>query len=289
MTMEPVLFSPFPGENIQVGPGQPLLLLAGPCVLESEAMAREVATETKAICTRLGINFVFKASFDKANRTSISSFRGPGLNKGLEILARLRQDLHLPIVSDIHEPAQARPAGEVLDIIQIPAFLCRQTDLVYGAAKTGKPVNVKKGQFMAPEDMKNVIGKMEEAGNPNLALTERGASFGYHNLVVDMRSFPIMRQFGYPVIFDATHSVQLPGGMGNTTGGQREFIPYLARAAAASGVDGFFMEVHDNPPEGLSDSTNMLYLSSLEGLLKDLIAINDVVKKDKEMGLVAGK
>ena len=174
-------------------------------------------------------------------------------------------------------------------MLQIPAFLCRQTDLVYGAAKTGKPVNVKKGQFMAPEDMKNVIGKMEEAGNPNLALTERGASFGYHNLVVDMRSFPIMRQFGYPVIFDATHSVQLPGGMGNTTGGQREFIPYLARAAAASGVDGFFMEVHDNPPEGLSDSTNMLYLSSLEGLLKDLIAINDVVKKDKEMGFVAGK
>ena len=195
----------------------------------------------------------------------------------------------MPVLSDVHDVTQLAPAAKVLDMLQIPAFLCRQTDLVYGAAKTGKPVNVKKGQFMAPEDMKNVIGKMEEAGNPNLALTERGASFGYHNLVVDMRSFPIMRQFGYPVIFDATHSVQLPGGMGTKTGGQREFIPYLARAAAASGVDGFFMEVHDNPPEGLSDSTNMLYLSSLEGLLKDLIAINDVVKKDKEMGLVSGK
>lgn len=187
----------------------------------------------------------------------------------------------MPVLSDVHEVNQLEKAADVLDMIQIPAFLCRQTDLVYGAAKTGKAVNVKKGQFMAPEDMKNVIEKMEEAHNENLALTERGISFGYHNLVVDMRALPTMRQFGYPVIYDATHSVQLPGGMGTSTGGMREMIPYLARAAAATGVDGFFMEVHDNPPEGLSDSTNMLYLSALEDLLKDLIAINDVVQHDK--------
>lgn len=187
----------------------------------------------------------------------------------------------MPVLSDVHDVTQLEKAAEVLDMLQIPAFLCRQTDLVYGAAMTGKPVNVKKGQFMAPEDMKNVLNKMEEAHNPNLAVTERGVSFGYHNLVVDMRSFPIMRKFGYPVIYDATHSVQLPGAMGTVTGGQRDMIPYLARAAAASGVDGFFMEVHDNPPEGLSDSTNMLYLSSLEGLLKDLIKINEIVKHDK--------
>ena len=275
--------------SYEVGQGHPLLLFAGPCVLEGYEHSLAIGKEVKRITSKLGMPYVFKASFDKANRSSYHSFRGPGLEKGLEILADIKKELQVPVLSDVHDVTQLAPAAKVLDMLQIPAFLCRQTDLVYGAAKTGKPVNVKKGQFMAPEDMKNVIGKMEEAGNPNLALTERGASFGYHNLVVDMRSFPIMRQFGYPVIFDATHSVQLPGGMGNTTGGQREFIPYLARAAAASGVDGFFMEVHDNPPEGLSDSTNMLYLSSLEGLLKDLIAINDVVKKDKEMGLVSGK
>lgn len=269
--------------------GSKLFLIAGPCVIEGYDRTLMIGCEIKKICERLGVQYIFKASFDKANRSSYHSFRGPGLEKGLEILADIKKELQVPVLSDVHDVTQLAPAAKVLDMLQIPAFLCRQTDLVYGAAKTGKPVNVKKGQFMAPEDMKNVIGKMEEAGNPNLALTERGASFGYHNLVVDMRSFPIMRQFDYPVIFDATHSVQLPGGMGNTTGGQREFIPYLARAAAASGVDGFFMEVHDNPPEGLSDSTNMLYLSSLEGLLKDLIAINDVVKKDKEMGLVTGK
>lgn len=269
--------------------GGGLAFIAGPCVIESREMALDLAKRLTALSRRLKVPYVFKASFDKANRTSVDSYRGPGLEKGLEILAEIRAKFDVPVLTDIHEPWQAKPVAEVCDILQIPAFLARQTDLVVAAGETGAVVNVKKGQFMAPEDMKNVIGKMEEAGNPNLALTERGASFGYHNLVVDMRSFPIMRQFGYPVIFDATHSVQLPGGMGNTTGGQREFIPYLARAAAASGVDGFFMEVHDNPPEGLSDSTNMLYLSSLEGLLKDLIAINDVVKKDKEMGLVAGK
>lgn len=259
--------------------GSRLFLIAGPCVIEGYDRTLMIGREIKKICDRLGIPYIFKASYDKANRSSFHSFRGPGLEKGLAILQSIKEELGVPVLSDVHDVTQLESAAKVLDMIQIPAFLCRQTDLVYGAAKTGKPVNVKKGQFMAPEDMKNVIEKMEEAGNENLALTERGASFGYHNLVVDMRSFPIMRRFGYPVIFDATHSVQLPGGNGTSTGGQREFIPYLARAAAASGVDGFFMEVHDNPPEGLSDSTNMLYLSSLEALLKDLIAINDVVKK----------
>ena len=259
--------------------GSRLFLIAGPCVIEGYDRTLMIGREIKKICDRLGIPYIFKASYDKANRSSFHSFRGPGLEKGLAILQSIKEELGVPVLSDVHDVTQLEPAAKVLDMIQIPAFLCRQTDLVYGAAKTGPPVNVKKGQFMAPEDMKNVIEKMEEAGNENLALTERGASFGYHNLVVDMRSFPIMRRFGYPVIFDATHSVQLPGGNGTSTGGQREFIPYLARAAAASGVDGFFMEVHDNPPEGLSDSTNMLYLSSLEALLKDLIAINDVVKK----------
>ena len=277
MAMEPVQFSPFPGENIQAGPGQPLLLLAGPCVLESEAMAREIAAETGAICVRLGINFVFKASFDKANRTSISSFRGPGLHKGLEILARLRQDLRLPIVSDIHEPAQAAPAGEVLDIIQIPAFLCRQTDLLLAAAATGKAVNVKKGQFLAPWDMVHAVGKLREAGCRNILLTERGASFGYNNLVVDMRSFQVMRSFGCPVVFDGTHSVQLPGGAGASSGGQREFIPLLTRAAMAAGIDGLFLEVHPDPDKALCDGPNSLPLAGLEALLKDLLRVRSAL------------
>ena len=275
--MKPLVFSPFPGENIQIGSGQPLLLLAGPCVLESEAMAREVAAEAKAICARLGINFVFKASFDKANRTSISSFRGPGLAKGLEILAGLRHDLHLPIVSDIHEPAQAEPAGEVLDIIQIPAFLCRQTDLLLAAAATGKVVNVKKGQFVAPWDMAHAVGKLREAGCSKFLLTERGASFGYNNLVVDMRSFQVMRSFGCPVIFDGTHSVQLPGGAGASSGGQREFIPLLTRAAMAAGIDGLFLEVHPNPDKALCDGPNSLPLAGLESLLQDLLRVRNAL------------
>lgn len=258
--------------------GNKLFLIAGPCVIEGYERTLMIGREIKKICEKLGVQYIFKASYDKANRSSIHSYRGPGLEKGLAMLADIKKELQVPVLSDVHDVSQLEPASKVLDMMQIPAFLCRQTDLVYGAAKTGVPVNVKKGQFMAPEDMKNVLEKMEAAGNENLTLTERGVSFGYHNLVVDMRSFPIMRQFGYPVIFDATHSVQLPGGMGTSTGGQREFIPYLARAAAASGVDGFFMEVHDNPPEGLSDSTNMLYLSSLEGLLTDLVRIDNIVK-----------
>lgn len=277
-------------KTIQVGnltiDGSKLFLIAGPCVIEGYDRTLMIGREIKKICERLGVQYIFKASYDKANRSSYNSFRGPGLEKGLETLASIKKELNVPVLSDVHDVSQLEAASKVLDMMQIPAFLCRQTDLVYGAAKTGVPVNVKKGQFMAPEDMQNVINKMEEAGNKNLAVTERGASFGYHNLVVDMRSFPIMRQMGYPVIYDATHSVQLPGGMGTSTGGQREFIPYLARAAAASGVDGFFMEVHDNPPEGLSDSSNMLYLSALEDVLKDLIAINEIVRKDKERGLV---
>lgn len=272
-------------KTIQVGnltiDGSRLFLIAGPCVIEGYDRTLMIGREVKRICEKLGVQYIFKASFDKANRSSYHSFRGPGLEEGLRILKSIKKELDVPVLSDVHDVTQLEKAAEVLDMLQIPAFLCRQTDLVYGAAMTGKPVNVKKGQFMAPEDMKNVLNKMEEAHNPNLAVTERGVSFGYHNLVVDMRSFPMMRKFGYPIIYDATHSVQLPGAMGTVTGGQRDMIPYLARAAAASGVDGFFMEVHDNPPEGLSDSTNMLYLSSLEGLLKDLIKINEIVKHDK--------
>lgn len=269
-------------KTIQVGnltlDGSRLFLIAGPCVIESYERTLMIGQEIKKICDRLDVQYIFKASFDKANRSSLASFRGPGIEKGLEILAAIKKELQVPVCSDVHDVTQLEQAAKVLDWMQIPAFLCRQTDLVCGAAKTGRAVNVKKGQFMAPEDMQNVLRKMEDTGNTNLSLTERGVSFGYHNLVVDMRAFPIMRQFGYPVIFDATHSVQLPGGMGTSTGGQREFIPYLARAAVATGVDGFFMEVHDNPPEGLSDSTNMLYLSSLESLLKELIAIDNIVK-----------
>lgn len=266
--------------DFTVGNGE-LFLMAGPCVIEDPDRTLAIGKRAKEICQKVGIPYIFKASFDKANRSSISSYRGPGLKEGLRILADIKKELQVPVVSDIHSIEQVEPAAEVLDILQIPAFLCRQTDLVVGAAKTGKCINIKKGQFLAPKDMANVVGKVEEVGNPNLMLTERGASFGYNNLVVDMRSFPIMRSFGYPVVFDATHSVQLPGGAGTTSGGQREFVPYLARAAAAAGVDGFFMEVHDNPAEALSDGPNMVRLDELEALLRDLVAINNLVKKHK--------
>ena len=267
-------------EDFTVGNGE-LFLMAGPCVIEDPDRTLAIGKRAKEICQKVGIPYIFKASFDKANRSSISSYRGPGLKEGLRILADIKKELQVPVVSDIHSIEHVEPAAEVLDILQIPAFLCRQTDLVVGAAKTGKCINIKKGQFLAPKDMANVVGKVEEVGNPNLMLTERGASFGYNNLVVDMRSFPIMRSFGYPVVFDATHSVQLPGGAGTTSGGQREFVPYLARAAAAAGVDGFFMEVHDNPAEALSDGPNMVRLDELEALLRDLVAINNLVKKHK--------
>lgn len=264
--------------NLTVGGGKGLFLLAGPCVIEDPERTLMIGRRTKEICDRLGIPYIFKASFDKANRSSYSSFRGPGLEEGLKILAHIKKELQVPVVSDIHSVEQIEPAAEVLDVLQIPAFLCRQTDLVYGAAKTGKCVNVKKGQFMAPKDMINVLKKMEEAGNENLMLTERGASFGYNNLVVDMRSFPIMRDFGYPVIFDATHSVQLPGGAGTKSSGQREFVPFLSRAAVGAGVDGLFMEVHDNPEEALSDGPNMVRFDDLEVILRDLKAIDTIVK-----------
>ncbi len=274
--MNPVLFTPFPDAGYRVGPGEPLLLLAGPCVLESENLAREVAQETKAVCARLGVQYVFKASFDKANRTSIRSFRGPGLLKGLAMLARIREEMQVPVVSDIHEAIQARPAAEVLDIIQIPAFLCRQTDLLVAAAKTGKPVNVKKGQFVAPWDMEHVVGKLHEAGSTKILLTERGSSFGYNNLVVDMRSLQIMRKL-CPVIFDGTHSVQLPGGSGSCSGGQREFIPLLTKAAMAAGIDGLFLEVHPDPDRALCDGPNSLALKDLEPLLTRLLRIREAV------------
>ena len=264
--------------NLTLGGGKGLFLMAGPCVIEDPERTLNIGRRAKEICERVGIPYIFKASFDKANRSSFNSFRGPGLVEGLKILAHIKKELQVPIISDIHSIEQIEPAAEVLDILQIPAFLCRQTDLVYGAAKTGKAVSIKKGQFLAPKDMSNVVKKVEEAGNQNLMLTERGATFGYNNLVVDMRSFPIMRNFGYPVIFDATHSVQLPGGAGTSSSGQREFVPNLARAAAGAGVDGFFMEVHDNPEEALSDGPNMVRLDDLEAMLRDLVAIDKIVK-----------
>jgi len=261
----------------QVGPGQPLMLMGGPCALESEEIARTVAMEMAEICRRLEINYVFKASFDKANRTSLNSYRGPGLEQGLATLAALRQELQVPVVSDVHDVSQVAAAAEVLDIIQIPAFLCRQTDLLTAVAKTGKPVNIKKGQFVSPWDMKNVMDKVRGAGGLKTMLVERGACFGYNNLVVDMRSLPVMRSFGCPVIFDATHSVQLPGGAGQSSGGQREFIAPLTRAAMAVGIDGLFMEIHPEPEKALCDGPNSLPLEGIEVLLQQLIRIRKAV------------
>ena len=262
-----------------IGGAAPLALLAGPCVLESLERSLLIGRTVKEICARLGINYVFKASFDKANRSSFHSFRGPGLEKGLAWLATIKEELGVPIVTDIHESYQAAPAAEVADILQIPAFLCRQTDLLHAAAKTGRVVNVKKGQFLAPDDMRNVVDKLHESGCDQLMLTERGASFGYHNLVVDMRSLPIMRSFGYPVVFDGTHSVQLPGGNGTSSSGNREYVEYLVRAAVGVGIDALFLEVHDNPEEALSDGANMVYLDKLEDLLKEALAIHEIVQR----------
>ncbi len=265
--------------NYKVGGNNPLLLIAGPCVLEGYERTLSIGREIKAITGRLGMPYVFKASFDKANRSSFSSFRGPGLAEGLKEIARIKEALGVPAVSDIHETGQAAPAAEVLDILQIPAFLCRQTDLINAAAVTGRVVNVKKGQFLAPWDMKNVIAKILETGNDNIMLTERGASFGYNTLVTDMRSLPIMRSLGYPVVMDATHSVQTPGGQGTTSGGQSQFVPCMARAAAAAGIDALFLEVHDNPEEALSDGPNMVRLDMLEDLLRDVLDIDAVLRR----------
>ncbi len=261
------------GDPIVVGTDQPLLLIGGPCALESEEIARTVAEKMQEICNRLGISYIFKASFDKANRTSLSSYRGPGLEKGLMILASIRESMQLPVISDVHDASQVKAAAEVLDIIQIPAFLCRQTDLLTEAARTGKVVNVKKGQFVSPWDMKNVVDKLRGVGGRKIMLVERGASFGYNNLVVDMRSLPIMRSLGCPVIFDATHSVQLPGGAGGSSGGQREFIEPLARAATAAGIDGLFMEIHPDPRNALCDGANSIALDHVEEVLKRIIKI----------------
>lgn len=265
--------------NYKIGDGEKLTLLAGPCVLERMDRCLLIGRAIKEICQRLEINYIFKASFDKANRSSFHSFRGPGLNEGMKMLQMIKDELQVPIVTDIHETYQAKKIAQVADILQIPAFLCRQTDLLHAAAQTGKVVNVKKGQFLAPEDMRNVVDKLHESGCNQIMLTERGTTFGYHNLVVDMRSLPIMRSFGYPVVMDGTHSVQLPGGNGKTSSGNREYVEYLVRAAMAAGVDALFLEVHDNPEEALSDGANMVYLDKLEDLLKDAVAIHKIVRR----------
>jgi 2-dehydro-3-deoxyphosphooctonate aldolase (KDO 8-P synthase) len=274
--IQPITIST-PEGQYQVGPGLPLLLLAGPCVLESGELAWDIAREMKAICGRLGISYVFKASFDKANRTSLDSFRGPGLENGLRQLGRIRSEVGVPVVSDIHESCQVEMAADLLDIIQIPAFLCRQTDLLVAAAKSGATVNLKKGQFVSPWDMRHAVDKIRSAGCERLLLTERGTSFGYNNLVVDMRSLPVMRAMGCPVVFDTTHSVQLPGGAGASSGGQREFIPPLARAAMAAGIDGLFMEVHPDPDRALCDGPNSWPLDQVETLLVQLLALRAAV------------
>ncbi len=264
-------------KDIQLG-GKRMVLFAGPCAAESYDICREVGTKVKAICDKLGIDYVFKASFDKANRTSTGSYRGPSMDMGLEILAMVKQNLKLPVVTDVHESYQCDEAAQVADVLQIPAFLCRQTDLLKAAAKTGKAVKIKKGQFMAPGDMKFALDKVRGEGNQNVFLTERGTSFGYHNLVVDMRSLPIMRQHA-PVIFDVTHSIQQPGGMGGSSGGQREFAPHLARAAASVGVDGFFIETHPNPEKALSDGPNMIPLKDMEEFIAMIKQYWDLANK----------
>jgi 2-dehydro-3-deoxyphosphooctonate aldolase (KDO 8-P synthase) len=265
--------------DISIGGGSPLVLIAGPCVIESEEHAAGIAGELVDIARRAGVPFIFKASYDKANRTSGRSFRGPGLEAGLQVLAGIKSRHRVPILTDIHEPAQAHAAAEVADILQIPAFLSRQTDLIVAAAKTGRVVNIKKGQFLAPDDVKHAVTKAVDAGNRRVIVTERGASFGYHNLVVDMRAFPIMRGFGVPVVFDVTHSLQLPGGGDGVTAGQAEFIEPLASAGVAAGVDGVFLEVHEAPPRAKSDAQNALRLDALEPLLMRLLAIDAIVKR----------
>ncbi|MGH9850218.1 MAG: 3-deoxy-8-phosphooctulonate synthase [Blastocatellia bacterium] len=255
-----------------------LFLIAGPCVIESERHALMMAREISRIAARLDVHFVFKASYDKANRSSARSYRGVGMDEGLGILRRIKEDVGVPVITDVHETSQVDQAAEVADILQIPAFLCRQTDLLQAAAATGRTVNVKKGQFLAPWEIGNIIEKIEATGHRKIMITERGTSFGYNNLVVDMRAFPMMREFGYPVVFDVTHSVQLPGGLGDASDGQAEYIEHLARAGVACGVDGLFMEVHDNPPMALSDAATQFALDKLEPLLETLLKIHELAK-----------
>lgn len=265
--------------SLRLGGSHPLFLIAGPCVVESETHARTIAEQVARMARNAGVPLIFKASYDKANRSSLQTYRGPGLKEGLRILAAIKKDLNLPILSDIHDASQAEPAAEVCDVLQIPAFLSRQTDLLIAAGNTGRIINVKKGQFLSPWDMSNVVEKIAGTGNNKILLTERGASFGYQNLVVDMRSFPILQKLGYPVVFDVTHSVQLPGGHGVQSGGQPEFIEPLARAGVAAGVDGIFLETHDNPAAALSDGANALPLAQLTGLLTRLKELAVMVRR----------
>ena len=268
-----------PVGSLRLGGGNPLFLIAGPCVIESESHARMIAGQVAKIAGDLGVPYIFKASYDKANRSSIKGFRGPGLTEGLRILAKIKTDLRLPILTDIHDASQAAPAAEVADILQIPAFLARQTDLLLAAANTGRIINLKKAQFLSPWDMGNVAEKVASTGNHNILLTERGASFGYNNLVVDMRSFPILQKLGYPVVYDVTHSVQIPGGLGHASGGQPEFIETLARAGVATGVDGLFLETHDHPAAALSDGPNALPLEQLPQLLSRIKELSTLVRR----------
>jgi 2-dehydro-3-deoxyphosphooctonate aldolase (KDO 8-P synthase) len=265
--------------SLRLGAGNPLFVIAGPCVIESEAHARKMAECVSRIAADAGVPYIFKASYDKANRSSVKAFRGPGLAEGLRILGKIKSELHVPILTDIHEASQAAPAAEVADILQIPAFLARQTDLLIAAAKTGRVINIKKAQFLSPWDMGNVAEKVASSGNRNIIVTERGASFGYNNLVVDMRTFPVLREFGYPVVYDVTHSVQLPGGQGHASGGQPEFIETLARAGVAAGIDGVFLETHENPAAALSDGANALPLSELGQLLGRLKELSTLVRR----------
>jgi 2-dehydro-3-deoxyphosphooctonate aldolase (KDO 8-P synthase) len=264
--------------TIKIGGSSPLVLIAGPCVIESETKLMDAAEQIVRAAEGIGVPLVFKSSFDKANRSSSSSYRGPGLTDGLKLLAKVKETFKVPVISDIHLPEQAGPAAEVLDALQIPAFLCRQTDILQAAAKAGKPVNVKKGQFMSPWEMKNVINKIKEAGSDDIILTERGTSFGYKNLVVDFRSVVIMREMGFPVIFDATHSVQIPGGGGDKSSGDRQFVAPLARAAAAVGIDGIFMEVHPCPDEALCDGPNMVDIAGMVEIVKKAFAIREAAE-----------
>ena len=275
----PVVVKPFKVGSVEVG-GEELFLIAGPCVVESESHALKMAHAIRSITERAGIPYIFKASYDKANRTSINAHRGPGIDEALRILGRVRNDVGVAVLTDVHEVSQVRAAAEVADVLQIPAFLSRQTNLIVEAARSGRVVNIKKGQFLAPHDMMNAIEKVTTQGNERVMITERGTSFGYNNLVVDFRGLPIMRGFGYPVVYDVTHSLQRPGGLGTSTGGDSQFIEYMARAGVACGVDGVFMEVHDNPEAALSDGPNSLPLERLEPLLEKLKAIHELVRDE---------
>ncbi len=268
--------------DVTFGGGRPFVLIAGPCAMEGEEHTLDIARQLLQLKIELGIEVVFKASFDKANRTSVSAYRGPGLDEGLRILGEVRRQTGLPVLSDIHDISQVEAAAEVLDILQIPAFLCRQTDLLMAAGRSGKVVNIKKGQFLAPWDMANAVAKVSSTGNDRILLTERGTSFGYNNLVVDMRSLAIMREMGCPVIFDATHAVQLPGGAGTSSGGQRQFVAALSRAAVAVGIDGLFWEVHPDPDRALCDGANSLPLSQVKTVLQELLAIDAIIKESNK-------